>query len=122
MKKLLLLSVFSYSLMVGCESNDAGGTDSVGGSNGTDARTNSVSGYCGFKVVSDYNKVVLSCRHMTSDKDIDSCKSKAQSFLDKYPNINCQAGKPNDASVDPDTVTITSDEFKEIINKLENTG
>ena len=99
MKKLLLLIVFSCLLIIGC-----GNDDSVGGA-------------CGLEVVGDYNEVVLACQWMNSDKDVNSCKSKAQSFLNKYPNINCQVEKPNDHSVDPDTVTITPEEFKEIINK-----
>ena len=99
MKKLLLLIVFSCSFMIGCGSEN-------------DPRTNSVGGACGFEVVSDYNNVALACSY----KSVSSCESKAQSFLNKYPNISCQAEKPNDHSVDPDTFTITPSEIRNLTN------
>ena len=106
MKKLLLS--FSISLFIS--------------SCGPNKRTNSEGGDCGYEVVHDHNDVALACNYISSEQKALSCKPKAQSFLDKYPNINCKVEKSNDHSVDPDIVTITPSTFQNIIKKLENRG
>ena len=106
MKKLLLLNIFSYLLITGCA--DKGGK--------------LLDDNCRYEVISDYNNVVLSCTYLGSYNWAEkkaSCKSKAQSFLKKYPNINCKAEKPSDTSVDPDIITITGREIENLIDELE---
>src|SRR3954462_241445 len=68
---------------------------------------NYLSGNCGSTVVSDYNTYVLRCKYVTSESDIAQCKSTAQSFIQKYPNVNCAAQASDVNSVNASTVQIT---------------
>ena len=123
-------------MVISCDRNSTGGNsdsdvvsdrNSTGGNSDSDVVSdrNSTGGDCDSDVVGDYNDVAFACRRVkvkVTDKNINSCKSKAQSFLDKYPNINCKAEQPSDTSVDPDTITITPSKFEDMIKKFEELG
>jgi hypothetical protein len=55
------------------------------------ALTQSTSGACGIKVVSDYNSVALASQSVYSNSDIYNAQDLARKFLNKYPGVNCVA-------------------------------
>ena len=77
-------------------------------------------GNCGAKVVSDYNVVVTSCTAMRSHAEAAHCKQQAKAFLQRYPNISCQAKKFN-----PDEdriVAVRSLELQKVVDGLTKAG
>jgi hypothetical protein len=105
----LLLILLALPLFTAC-----------GGSHDEDPMTNYKSGNCGMSVVSDYNDVILKCKYMTeTNESVANCKGMAQSFINKYPGINCTAEKIVDNSVEKQTFTVTNDKFEEIVKALD---
>jgi len=89
-----------------------------------DARSNFLNGEpCGFEIISDRNSYASTCRTATGPfgdvEDLQSCRDKAQSFVDKYPGINCTASVSSDSSVDDDTITILEADIVALIVAVE---
>ena len=90
MKKLLLVSsMIMMSIFVSnCSGDDDNSADQL-----QQRFNNFRSGDCGQNVVFDYNEVVQTCDRVDSvlpnSPTITDCESTADSFLDKYPGINC---------------------------------
>ena len=114
-----------YAILCSCFLFACGGSDSGSGEAKTEKFLNQFQGgACGLKVVSDYNDVVFQCdvTWMKEDSDVTDCKLKAQSFIDKYPGINCKAKKRSEISVNDDDLWITEEKIQTVIDKLEAAG
>jgi hypothetical protein len=108
-------------LAVACGGGGGGGSSGGGGTT-VDSSGNYKNGSCGTTVVSDYNTVVIRCKYMNTDADARSCKSTAQSFLNKYPDINCTAEKTDSSSVDNRSTTLTATNIQKVIDELTALG
>jgi len=121
MNKFLCLPVLVASLgfLAGCGNNDDNSAQKI-----RDQFNNSRSGSCGQNVVFDYNDVVQTCNSVGSvlpnSPDLSDCESTADSFLDKYPSINCVAERNIDSSVDDEQFTINEQLIESIVEAAKN--
>lgn len=112
-----LLATASLSLLA------CGEGSGPGSSNAEDNSTRHKSGDCGFTVVGVYNSAMTTCRMATASfatqRDVTNCTQKLDSFLAKYPGINCRALRNQDNSVNDKPVQITTQSVQEIIDAFE---
>ncbi len=71
---------------------------------GCGKEANKDGGHCDGELVSDYNRAILNCGYGDT---VANCKSSLQSFLNKYPGVNCTAAKNSSSSINDVTVAIT---------------
>jgi|GEM_PF-7048081 len=122
-KIFILLAVGSCSaLFVGCGSDDDSPQTAVDRLEA--ASTNHLNGQpCGSEVVSDRNNFALTCRTALSslgdDADLRDCRSKIQSFVDKYPGVNCTALVSSSDSVDDERTTVLESELLDVIELID---
>lgn len=76
------------------------------------------SGNCDLGVVSDYNTFVFRCSAAFSATDKQQCRNSIQSFLSKYPGLNCTASRNNPNSVDSEEFQLNEDHIKSLLNRL----
>ncbi len=74
------------------------------------------SGLCGSQTVLDYNDVILKCDYFLTEDDVRTCKSKANGFLAKYPNMSCKAQR------DGKEQTVDTSEIRKIVEKITAAG
>lgn len=117
----LPIALLCITLLSAC-GNDGGSTSSSSGASEDFNPDRYTSGNCGSTVISDHNTVVIRCRNMRTASDARSCKSSAQSFLNKYPGISCQAEERSSNSVNNTTMTITPYKFQKVIDELTALG
>lgn len=124
--KQILLAALSALVIQGCA--NSGGSSGGSGTQAADTSNNYKSGNCGSNVVSEYNTVAIRCGSIsqTSSKEtLKNCKSTAQSFVDKYPDINCTAVELSSSSVNKEPIQIDKteiDAFKALIQLLTSAG
>jgi len=101
MHRLLLLMTTVSLALVGCSKSDE----------------NTNGGNCDIDVVSDYNTMIHNCRMAKSSS---TCNSSVNSFLNKYPGINCKAEKSDPYSVDNQIVLITESYVQTLLSSPES--
>ena len=69
--------------------------------------TNPLEDLCTIAQVSDYNQVAISCGSANTYSTAQSCVAKGDSFLSKYPSVNCRASQADPNSVNEVSVQIT---------------
>ena len=79
--------------------------------------TNSVGGACGIDVVGDYNTIVHNCQMESLNATGYNCDDSINSFLNKYPGINCTAEKSDPNSVDNQVVQVNESDIRELLSK-----
>lgn len=65
-------------------------------------------GPCDWDVISDYNTLASNCNMERYSSGYD-CNASIDSFLAKYPDVNCTAVKSSGSSVDGTEVHLTRD-------------
>ena len=118
---LLALCALTLSACGG-DSKGSPGSSTSSSASQVDPNLNSQSGNCGSTVISDYNTYVLRCKYMTTDDDVRNCKSTAQSLLNKYPGLSCQAAQEDSSSVDQQPITIQASKVQSVIDKITAAG
>lgn len=78
------------------------------------------SGFCGSRVVWEYNAVVSSCQSMRTPAAATSCKTQAKAFLEKYPGVNCTAEKFN--ADDHRTARVQAAELQKVVTRITELG
>jgi hypothetical protein len=114
-----------FALTLAFTLSACGGGDDGGGGAGdapTDTSSNYLGGACGSKVISDFNNIPLRCKYADEVKELRECKNTAQSFLNKYPNISCEAEQLDSNSVDNRSITIKASDIQSLIDSLTKEG
>lgn len=91
---------------------------SKSGSNPDTAKNYTGGEPCGYEVVGDYNSVVSNCGYGAT---VSNCESSIQSFIVKYPGINCTAEKISSSSINNETVTVTESYLRGLLAKAQGT-
>lgn len=116
MKKLVLLSMLSV-LFVACGKD--GGLAAEEALQQVEEQkfyNQADSGACGLNVVSDYNSAVIECRGMSTLEEGRNCRSYFKKFLEKYPNINCEA--ETGYGLSKENITISYSKIQNTIDEL----
>jgi hypothetical protein len=96
------------------------------------ASENSDGGPCSEKALEDITKVKLTCQIILNESyaemrarnlaETENCKSLAQSFVAKYPNLNCSYVSTSSTSVEDKTTTETTAQYQHLVDQLESAG
>lgn len=76
-------------------------------------------GDCGREVVGDYRSVQIRCERPFSRDHEHACRREAETFLAKYPGIDCVASLRRGRGSEARTYRIEAREIRELLERLD---
>ncbi len=114
------VSILALAFLAGC-----GSKDEKPAAQQQAVENNYQGGECGDRVKRDYRQVTFRCdrSQFHSRANVRKCQQEANSFLEKYPAIDCVAKRRIERNRDGDRdYRIEAREIREILERIERMG